>query len=272
MPMKILPQTTELFAVDAIRPHERNVNQGDVGAIHESIAENGFFGSVLVQQSTGRILAGTHRWRAARESGATEIPATMVDVDDATALRIMLADNRTARLGHDDPAALAELLQEILADAGSLAGTGFDGDALDEILADIARGPLGEESNGAGLAENYSRKIEAPIYTPKGDRPAEPDLFDRTRTDAILAEIEAADLPPEVAGFLRNAAERHTVFRFDRIAEYYAHASAEVQDLMENSALVIIDFNKAVELGYVKLTEKMLEQAGYAAEADGDEE
>jgi hypothetical protein len=58
-------------------------------------------------------------------------------VDDDRALRILLADNRTTRLGADDPAALAELFREILVDTGTLAGTGFDGDALDEILADI---------------------------------------------------------------------------------------------------------------------------------------
>ncbi len=70
------------------------------------------------------------------EKGATEIPVTWVDVDDDAALRIMLADNRTARLGHDDDAALAELLKE-LADDGGLEGSGYDNDDLDELLADL---------------------------------------------------------------------------------------------------------------------------------------
>ena len=54
--------------------------------------------------------------------------------------------------------------------------------------------------------------------------------------------------------FLSSAAERHTKFNFDQIAEFYAHADAEVQTLFEDSCLVIIDFSKAIELGFVKLT------------------
>ena len=33
-----------------------------------------------------------------------------------------------------------------------------------------------------------------------------------------------------------------------------------MQELMENSALVIIDFDKAIELGYVKLSKEISEQ------------
>ena len=42
-------------------------------------------------------------------------------------------------------------------------------------------------------------------------------------------------------------------FRFDHIAEFYCHADAELQQLMEDSALVIIDFDKAIENGFVML-------------------
>lgn len=38
---------------------------------------------------------------------------------------------------------------------------------------------------------------------------------------------------------------------------------------MENSALVIIDFNKAIELGYVKLSEEIKEQ--YLIDYEDDE-
>jgi ParB-like chromosome segregation protein Spo0J len=153
--MKIINAATELVPIDRVYPHPQNVNQGDQGAIFESITENGFFGSVVVQQSTGRILAGTHRWKAAKDAGATEIPATYVDVDDERALRIMLADNRTARLGMDDPAALAELLQEILKDTGTLTGTAFSADDLDEILAQLNPNPPEEP----GLSEDQTDKL-----------------------------------------------------------------------------------------------------------------
>ena len=67
-------------------------------------------------------------------------------------------------------------------------------------------------------------------------------------------------LPEDEKAFLRYAAQRHTVFNYKYIAEYYAHAEAPTQRLMENSGLVIIDFNRAIELGYVKLSEEIARQ------------
>ena len=37
-------------------------------------------------------------------------------------------------------------------------------------------------------------------------------------------------------------------------ADYYAHATPEMQKLMENSALVIIDINDAIANGYVNFS------------------
>jgi hypothetical protein len=82
-------------------------------------------------------------------------------------------------------------------------------------------------------------------------------LIDRTKTEQLQSEIDAANLPADVARFLKDAAERHTVFHFARIAEWYCHATPEVQDLMERSGMVIIDFNKAIEYGFVHLTERL---------------
>ena len=52
---------------------------------------------------------------------------------------------------------------------------------------------------------------------------------------------------------------RSIVFDYGKIANYYAHSEKETQELMENSALVIIDFNKAIENGFVRLTEEINE-------------
>ena len=53
------------------------------------------------------------------------------------------------------------------------------------------------------------------------------------------------------------AAQRHNGFNYDLIADYYSHASPEVQRLMEESALVIVDFDKAVELGFTQISENI---------------
>jgi ParB-like chromosome segregation protein Spo0J len=133
-PIRIVNQRTKVVPVENVQPHPKNVNHSELGAISESIVKNGFYGSLIVQESTGYILAGTHRWQAVQQAGGKEVPVTFVDVSDEEALRIMLADNRTTRLGQDDPEALANLLQEILDGAGSLAGTGFTDDDLASIF------------------------------------------------------------------------------------------------------------------------------------------
>lgn len=66
--------------------------------------------------------------------------------------------------------------------------------------------------------------------------------------------------------FLIEAAKRHNVFNYSKIADYYAHATPEMQHLMERSALVIIDFDKAIQYGYVQLSDEIMNQ--YLTEYD----
>lgn len=113
-----------------------------------------------------------------------------------------------------------------------------------------------ETGDGKPELENpYSTKLESPIYEPRGEKPAETDLLDTTKVQALLDEIDAADdVPEEVKAFLRVCAFRHAVIDFELMAEYYAHAPKRVQELMENNALVIIDFDRAIANGFVKMT------------------
>lgn len=57
-----------------------------------------------------------------------------------------------------------------------------------------------------------------------------------------------------------DSARRHNVFNYEKIADYYAHSSKEMQNLMEKSGLVIIDFEKAIQYGYVKLCDEIRKQ------------
>jgi hypothetical protein len=60
--------------------------------------------------------------------------------------------------------------------------------------------------------------------------------------------------------FLVDSARRHTIFNYEKIADYYANASKDMQQMMERSGLVIIDFEKAIEYGYVKICEDIKNQ------------
>tara|TARA_R110000868_G_scaffold136447_1_gene349417 strand:+ start:22220 stop:22615 length:396 start_codon:yes stop_codon:yes gene_type:complete len=108
--------------------------------------------------------------------------------------------------------------------------------------------------------KKYSSKIEAPIYEPKNAKPYIIELCNKEKTHRLIREIDASSLPIEEKTFLIDAARRHNVFNYEKIAEYYAHSNKEMQNLMEKSALVIIDFEKAIQLGYVKLCDEIRTQ------------
>jgi hypothetical protein len=65
--------------------------------------------------------------------------------------------------------------------------------------------------------------------------------------DELVDKIKSADIPEEVKDFLLKASTRHIQFNYKKIAEYYSNAPKEVQELFEDNALVIIDFDKAIE-------------------------
>jgi hypothetical protein len=101
---------------------------------------------------------------------------------------------------------------------------------------------------------NDHSPVVVSIHAPcKGCDPELGELVDGEKAEHLISEIELADIPKDIKAFLTKAAYRHYRFNYRNIAEYYAHAEPEVQALMEKSALVIIDFSKAIEYGYIKL-------------------
>jgi ParB-like chromosome segregation protein Spo0J len=111
-----------MFDKDPLKEHPQNPNVGDTEIIDESINVNGWYGAVIAQRSTGYILKGNHSYRVAKNKGAKEIPVIWKDVDDETALKILLSDNETAKRSEYDEAKL----EELLAGLETLEGTGFD--------------------------------------------------------------------------------------------------------------------------------------------------
>ena len=114
----------------------------------------------------------------------------------------------------------------------------------------------------------YTKKIDVPQYAPSEEKPRIESLIDYEKYSKLLANINKSNVSEEEKKFLKYAAARHIVFRYSLIADYYAHASKEMQELMEQSALVILDIDDAVANGYVKLSKdirKILEQSGEIA-------
>ena len=108
--------------------------------------------------------------------------------------------------------------------------------------------------------DKYSTKIAAPVYEPKNQQPHILELYNKGKSSRLVNKIKQSNLEEDEKAFLLFAAQRHTVFNYEKIADYYAHASKEMQELMEDSALVIIDFEKAIQLGYVQLCQQIKDQ------------
>ena len=163
-----------------------------------------------------------------------------------------LADNRLPmNAGWDEDLLRMELSDLINADF-DVSLTGFIPTEIDELLTDVLPGTGNEE-------EPYTTKIDTPVYEPSGGKPDISELYDDTKTQELISRIRSASLEPDIEKFLLCAAERHTVFNFSRIADYYAHAPSEIQCFFEESALVIIDYQQAIENGFVRMTQRMVE-------------
>jgi len=274
--MAARPSSISFVPLAQLNLWPRNYRKGEVAEIAGSLKRFGFNGALRVREQT--VYAGNHTLLALRtlkqegteppngievsRSGEWLVPCRDIGhLSEQEATAFALADNRTAQLGDEDGTRLAEILTE-LRSTSTLEGTGYKDSDLDQILADLA---------GQGVDPNkYVRSVVAPIYEIKGEQPKVEDLVDHTKTIALCSAIYEAGLDHATEQFLRAAATRHNVFNYENIAEFYAHAEPKVQRLMEQSALVIIDFGKAIENGFVELTSELA--GAYNAEQDPDAE
>lgn len=239
----VLIPVTKLVS-DTANPRKRNAR--NLAAIRSSIKEHGQVEPVVVQKHTHKVIHGNGRLQVMAEMGFDEVACAVVDVDDQQARKLSIVLNRSGELADWDDAVLTSHLTDLIS-----YDPDFSPDALGFSNAELEA--LLEVSDPSG--DNiYTAKIESPVYEITGEEPPVEDLYETSRYSRLIEDIEAADLDPALKAFLMSAAARHVGFRYDLIAEYYAHASADVQRLFEDSALVIIDFDKAVENGFVKLT------------------
>ena len=132
-----------------------NARRGNVDKLVESIRVNGFYAPLIVQRSTGYVIAGNHRFRAAQQAGLTSFPVVYLDVTDAQALKINVADNKLSDDATYDIDDLIDQLQTV----DDLDGTGWTEEELAELLADDADPDLDDEE---APAEKTPQSVQCP--------------------------------------------------------------------------------------------------------------
>lgn len=237
--------------INSIHPYANNPrnNETAIRKVAESIEQFGFQQPIVVDKDRV-IIVGHTRWRAAQYLGLNEVPVLVADLTPEKARAYRVADNKTNELAEWDQALLEEELRQIVAD-DQQHYTGFTEEELKQVLGDYGSDHPADNP--------YTKKVDSPIYEPQGEQPTIDQLMNSERTDQLKQEIEQTSMPEEVKQFLLCAAERHRRFDYEQIAEYYCHAPKEIQALMEKSALVIIDIDQAIELGYVSLGKNLQE-------------
>lgn len=251
-PHKSEPLSYRMVPTADLIPYANNAREHSpeqVSQIAASIKEFGFLSPVVTDGENG-LLAGHGRLLAAAKLKLAEVPAIeAAHLTEAQRKAYIIADNKLAEQASWNEQLLKLELEGLAELDFDLSLTGFGTDDLSRIMGyDL------DEAEDEGDASNgYTQKVTIPTYEPSGKCPAVGDLWDTTRTNKLKDRIKAAKVPSAVEKFLLAAAERFTEFRFDFIADFYAHAAPEVQELMEDSALVIIDFDKAIERGFVQL-------------------
>ena len=137
-----LLEPTETFT-----PHPDNNNNGDLDEIDDSFEINGMYRPIIVQDSTGYILAGNHTWMALAGRGAQRVPVIRLDVDEDAAYRILLGDNAIAAKAIRDNAQTVAILRKLEDSEKGLRGTGFNTNDL-EVIKTLSEMPL--ETNEFG--------------------------------------------------------------------------------------------------------------------------
>lgn len=120
--------------VDELNLYPGNARRGNVEDIADSLVRNGQYKPIIVNSPGDVVLVGNHTLQAARSLGWDRIGVQYVTVDEDRARAIVLRDNKASDDAGYDEAALLALLE----DAPDLADTGFTGEELDQLIADVA--------------------------------------------------------------------------------------------------------------------------------------
>lgn len=238
----------EYVGIDTIKPYKNNAKLHPIEQIEQikkSIEQFGMDDPIGVWKD--EIVEGHGRLIACKELGMKEVPIIRLDhLTDEERKAYTLAHNKLTMNSDFDLDILNDELDNIL--NINMEDFGF------EIYE-----PFEEQEQNYITDEKYTTKVEIPQYEITGEEPTIDELVDFSKANELQKKIEKANITKEQKNFLIEATKRHNVFNYSKIAEYYAHQNKEMQELMEDSALVIIDYNDAIKNGYIQLNSEILD-------------
>lgn len=119
--------------VTKLKARKGNSRRGDIDLIAESLAVNGQYRPIVANKRTSEVLAGNHTLLAAKKLKWKEIQVGWVDVDEETAKRIVLVDNRANDVATYDLQDFAHELEGVI----DVRGTGYDDGTVNAIIEEV---------------------------------------------------------------------------------------------------------------------------------------
>ena len=182
-----------------------NPKDHDIGQIYQSIKRFGFTQPIMMNENTGKLLAGHGRLQTLQtmKDAGEKVPTRIKEKDgdwlvpvlkgisfedDMEAQAYLIADNRLTELGGWNTGDLVESLQEMIENGLDLDGIGYDFDDLENLVLDIDRDTFEVEAIPEADDEETSVKIQVGRYRFK----IEPEQFYEWE-ERIAAEIGSRD-------------------------------------------------------------------------------
>jgi len=105
----------------ALKRNPQYMSEKQFNALIKSIKNDGFLSPILVRPEKNgmyEILAGNHRWLAAKEAGLKKVPAVICELDNKSAMRFAINSNTIHGTPNMELMApfLAELPDDVLAE------------------------------------------------------------------------------------------------------------------------------------------------------------
>jgi ParB-like chromosome segregation protein Spo0J len=211
--MKANIKTGEIqsLTISSLTAYPTNPRRGDIDAIAASLQAHGQYRPIVVQDSTKFVLAGNHTLKAAKKLGWKKIKAVLVDVNEDTAKKIVLADNRLTDIAsYNEP-----LLKSLLEALPELEGTGFTQSEV-ETLDRLISGDNKESISGDKLKSDPEVRISAWKFTVDKDaydawKEQLYEEFGKTKSKANNGIKERLGFPERVAEKPERIQERSDV-------------------------------------------------------------
>lgn len=245
----------EEIAIEKLIPYERNNKIHDeeqINRIANSIKEFWFTQPIVIDKSNIIII---WHWRLewAKKLWMDKVPCVRLEnLSDKQVKKLRILDNKLNESEYN----LANLKSELdwLWDFNF-----WDLEfSVDDLFPEFETPEFDESYFWSGESsidwEKYSATINTPIYTPLWIDVWINDMMNCDKQRMLESRINKAWIEDQkLKDFLIKCSYRFIEFNYKNIAEYYSNAPKEIQELMEDLALVIIDFNKAIEDWYAHL-------------------